>query len=132
VPDTAVSTLASGRRQLPHLLLRRGPMRYALLPTDDDALIALRQRVGTSAAIGASDPVGYPRRGPAANREATWAMRAAETDPNRTSRYADAPMLSVLRDTEEAQAVVDRVLGPLLSYDAACSSDTGPHAGTRT
>jgi purine catabolism regulator len=32
-------------------------------------------------------------------------------------------MLSVLRDTEEAQVVVDRVLGPLLAYDSARSSD---------
>jgi PucR family transcriptional regulator, purine catabolism regulatory protein len=115
--------LSLGRRQLPHLLLRRGPVLYALLPTGDDALTALRQRLGTSAAVGASDPVGYPRRGPAATREASWAMRAAETAADRTARYADATMLSVLRDTEEAQVVVDRVLGPLLSYDSARSSD---------
>ena len=115
--------LSLGRRQVPHLLLRRGPVLYALLPAGDEPLAALRHRVGSAAAIGVGDPVGHPRRGPAATREASWAMRAAETASDRTARYADATMLSVLRDTEEAQVVVDRVLGPLLSYDSARSSD---------
>lgn len=112
-----------GRGQVPHLLLRRGSVLYALLPIGDEPLAALRHRVGTAPAIGVGDPVGHPRRGPAAMREAGWAMRAAETASDRTARYADATMLSVLRDTEEAQVVVDRVLGPLLSYDDARSSD---------
>ena len=32
-------------------------------------------------------------------------------------------MFSVLRDTEEAQVVVDRVLGPLIAYDARHSTE---------
>ena len=39
------------------------------------------------------------------------------------SRYADATLLSVLRDADEAQLVVDRVLGGLLAYDAAHGTD---------
>jgi PucR family transcriptional regulator, purine catabolism regulatory protein len=112
-----------GRRQVPHLLLRRGPVLYALVPTGDGPLAALRHRVGANAAIGVSDPLTHPHRGPAAVREATWAMRAADSTPNRTARYGDVTMLSVLRDTEEAQVVVDRVLGALIAYDDARSSD---------
>ena len=112
-----------GRRQVPHLLLRRGPVLYALLPTGDGPLAALRHRVGADAAIGVSDALQHPRRGPAAVREATWAMRAAESTPDRTAHYGGVTMLSVLRDTEEAQVVVDRVLGALIAYDAAHSSD---------
>jgi purine catabolism regulator len=112
-----------GRRQVPHLLLRRGPVLYALVAAGDDPLAALRLRVGAAAAIGVSDPLAHPRRGPAAVREATWAMRAAESTPDRTARYGDVTMLSVLRDTEEAQVVVDRVLGALIAYDAARSGE---------
>nr|MDP9166472.1 helix-turn-helix domain-containing protein [Actinomycetota bacterium] len=47
----------------------------------------------------------------------------AESTPDRTAHYGGVTMLSVLRDTEEAQVVVDRVLGALIAYDAAHSSD---------
>ena len=112
-----------GRRQVPHLLLRRGPVLYALIPAGVGPLAALRHRVGGAAAIGVSDSLAHARRGPAAVREATWAMRAAESTPDRTAHYGDVTMLSVLRDTEEAQVVVDRVLGTLIAYDAARSGD---------
>lgn len=112
-----------GRRQVPHLLLRRGAVLYALVTAGESPLAVLRHRVGTAAAIGVSDLLGHPRRGPAAVREATWAMRTADSTAERTARYGDVTMLSVLRDTEEAQVVVDRVLGTLVAYDAAHSSD---------
>ena len=112
-----------GRRQVPHLLLRRGPVLYALVPVGDRPLAALRHRVGAAAAMGVSELLAHPHRGPAAVREATWAMRAADSTPDRTARYGDVTMLSVLRDTEEAQVVVDRVLGALIAYDTERSSD---------
>lgn len=112
-----------GRRQVPHLLLRRGAVLYALVPAGAAPLAALRHRMGQTAAIGVSDPVDHVRRGPTALREATWAMRAAESMPDHTAHYAGVTMLSVLRDTDEAQVVVDRVLGPLLAYDADRSAD---------
>ncbi|MEU0495540.1 PucR family transcriptional regulator [Mycobacterium sp. NPDC006124] len=111
------------RRQVPHLLLRRGAVLYALVPAGDGPLGALRHRVGEAASIGVSDVLGHPRRGPAAAREAAWAMRAAEGSADATAHYGDATMLSVLRDTEEAQVVVERVLGALVAYDAAHSSE---------
>jgi len=112
-----------GRRQVPHLLLRRGAILFALVSAGDGPLAALRHRVGATAAIGVSDVLGHPRRGPAVAREAVWAMRAAQSTTDRTAHYGEATMLSVLRDTEEAQVVVDRVLGSLIAYDANHSSD---------
>lgn len=107
-----------GRRAVPHLLLRRGDLLYALMPITDKSLAALRQRLGGQAIVGVSDTLVRPGRAPTALREATWAVRVARTAPDRIARFADATMFSVLRDTDEAQVLVDRVLGPLIAYDA--------------
>ena len=115
--------LSLGRRGVPHLLLRRGQVLYALMPAGEIALTALRRRLGESATVGHQRSARAPAAGPAALREATWAVRAAETTADRTASYADATMLAVLRDAEEAQVVVDRVLGTLIAYDSARSSE---------
>jgi PucR family transcriptional regulator, purine catabolism regulatory protein len=112
-----------GRRAVPHLLLRRGDLLYALMPVTDQSLAALRQRLGGEATVGISDPLARPGRAPTAVREATWAARVARTTPDRIARFAGATMFSVLRDTDEAQVVVDRVLGPLIAYDARHSAE---------
>jgi purine catabolism regulator len=112
-----------GRRAMPHLLLRRGDLLYALMPITDGSVAALRQRLGGDATLGISDPLARPGRAPTAVREATWAARVARTAPERIARFADATMFSVLRDTDEAQVVVDRVLGPLIAYDARHSAE---------
>jgi purine catabolism regulator len=108
---------------VPHLLLRRGDLLYALMPITDASVAALRQRLGGQATVGVSDPLVRPGRATTAVREATWAVRVARTAPDRIARFADATMFSVLRDTDEAQVVVDRVLGPLIVYDARHSAE---------
>jgi PucR family transcriptional regulator, purine catabolism regulatory protein len=115
--------LSLGRRDVPHLLLRRASVLYALMPVTDAALAVVAHRLGSQTTLGISDPLLRPGRAPAAVREATWAVRAAEHSSDRTARFADATMLSVLRDTEEAQVVVDRVLGELIAYDRRHSSE---------
>jgi purine catabolism regulator len=115
--------LGLGRRSVPHLLLRRATLLYALMPITDRALDVLGQRLGRQATLGISDPLSRPSRAPNAVREATWAVRVAVTTSHRTARFADATMFSALRDPEEARVVVDRVLGRLIEYDAAHSSD---------
>lgn len=114
--------LSLARRAVPHLVLRRADVLYVLVPPSPDALATIRRRLGDEALIGVSDPVGHPDRAPSARREATWAARVAATTPERTSRYRDATLLSVQRDTEEAQVVVDRVLADLIAHDAAHNS----------
>jgi purine catabolism regulator len=111
------------RRGFPHLLLRRSEVFYALLPSSEDALTITHRRLGPQALIGISDPVVSPGRMPAAQREAVWAARISVAVPDRMARYGDATLLSVLRDTEEAQTLVDRTLGDLLRYDAEHDSD---------
>ena len=115
--------LGLGRRSVPHLLLRRATLLYALMPVTDRALDVLGQRLGGQATLGISEPLSRPSRAPNAVREATWAVRVAVTTSHRTARFADATMFSVLRDPEEARVVVDRVLGRLIDYDATHSSD---------
>jgi purine catabolism regulator len=115
--------LGLGRRSVPHLLLRRATLLYALMPVTDRALDILAQRVGGQATLGISEPLSRPSRAPNAVREATWAVRVAVTTSSKTARFADATMFSVLRDPEEARVVVDRVLGRLIDYDTTHSSE---------
>ena len=115
--------LGLGRRSVPHLLLRRATLLYALMPITDRALDVLGQRLGSQATLGISEPLSRASRAPNAVREATWAVRVAVTTSQRTARFADATMFSALRDPEEARVVVDRVLGRLIDYDATHSSD---------
>ena len=79
--------------------------------------MVLRRRLGPGALIGISDPLLSASRAPAAVREANWALRDALNTTDNVSRYAEATLLSILRDADEAQLVVDRVLGDLLAYD---------------
>nr|WP_086709103.1 PucR family transcriptional regulator [Streptomyces antimycoticus] len=111
------------RRNIPNLLMRRSGLLYALIPDTDEALTALQRRLGAGAAIGVSNPLATPARAVQALHEANWAVRTAETSSQRIARYAEATLLSILRDTEEARAIADRVLGPLLRYDEEHRTD---------
>ncbi|MFL4901976.1 PucR family transcriptional regulator [Streptomyces sp. MMS24-I2-30] len=115
--------LTLSRRRIPHLLLKRGDLFLALLRDDPSDLAALHHRLGPRTALGVSTTVGSPERIPAARREAVWALSLARTSPERRARYGDETTYTVLRSIEEAQAVADRVLGPLLDYDEANGTD---------
>ncbi len=105
------------RRAIPNLLLRRSDLLYALLPSSAEVIGVFHDRLGAQVAVGVSDLLGSCERAPAAMREANWAVRDAANTVERMTRYSEAAPLSVLRDTDEAQIVVDRVLGKLLRYD---------------
>ena len=81
--------LGLGRRSIPHLLLRRAALLYALMPVTDHTLDVLNQRLGGAAIFGVSDPLSVPSRTPVAVREATWAVRVAVTTSSQLSRFAD-------------------------------------------
>lgn len=110
--------LSLDRRHIPNLLLRRAGLLYALVPADGDAAKVIQRRLGRGALIGISDPLQSPDRAAAALREALWAVRDAANAPDGVSDYANAKVFSVLRDADEAQLLVERLLGPLLRYDA--------------
>ncbi|TGD84547.1 PucR family transcriptional regulator [Mycolicibacterium sp. CH28] len=115
--------LSLDRHRIPNLLLRRAGLLYALVPSTPQTIAVLQRRLGPEALFGISDPLVSASRAPAAVREANWAVRDAQNAADHVSRYADATLLSVLRDADEAQLVVDRVLGELLAYDAAHGTD---------
>lgn len=115
--------LALGRRRTPHLLLKRGELLYALLPDTPPALDAVRLKIGTETALGVSTAVGTSERLPTARREAVWALSLARSSPAGICRYGEATTFTVLRSTEEAQALFDRVLGPLTAYDTTSGSE---------
>jgi len=49
---------------------------------------------------------------------ARWALGAAEAENRRLVRYGDQTTLLLPRSVTEAQALVSRILGPLVSHDA--------------
>jgi purine catabolism regulator len=99
------------------LLLNRAPLLFPAPPDDEESLAVVRRKLGTAAAFGISDPLGSPRRLPAARREAVWALTVAASGPDLVARYGDDHGHSVLRNVEEAHRHVERTLGGLLAYD---------------
>ena len=58
-----------------------------------------------------------------ARTETRSALRVASADGRIVHRYGDATELILPRSPVEARAVVDRVLGPLIEYDATHGSE---------
>ena len=119
------------RRGITHLLLRRDRVLFLLLEekpgdVEDRALSPtaklLFDRLSRDRTIGISNPLVDSSRAPAAAREALWALAGTSADaPIMT--YEEASPLPALQSQEEAQALVSRVLGSLIEYDAANGSD---------
>ena len=108
---------ACARARLASLLLRRGDLLYAVAARPDaDRFLALAAGLGCAA--GVSEAVGSADRMPDASSEALWALGLAEANQVPAARYGDGVGLLMPRSPAEAQALVDRVLGPLLAYDA--------------
>lgn len=103
---------------VPHLLSRRSGTFVALLPHTEHALQILAREVDPP--IGLGDPAAGPSRVADAHREALWALQGARRTGRSIVRYGEdveSPFLP--RDLDESRAIVRRVLGPLLDYDAA-------------
>lgn len=105
------------RSHLPHLLLDRDHLLYVVLP--DAALDGhLASALAESARIGSSARLATPARLPEAVQEARWALGAAEAENRPLVRYGDQTALLLPRSVTEAQALVSRILGPLVTNDA--------------
>lgn len=123
------------RRQVDHLLIRRGEVFLVLLGDpvagpDGGPIGFVRDRLAGAGGIGVSNVLGDQLRVPAAAREAMWALAVAAGPGDRAGApatplafYGAAAPLPALRDPAEAQALVDRVLGPLIRYDQASGGE---------
>ena len=120
------------RSRIPHLLLARDGMIQIVVP--ESAVVPGRATgfpglatgfpglaTGLSA-IGASGRIGGAGRLPEAAQEARWALGAAEAERRGLVRFGDETSL-LPRSTAEAQAVVSRILGPLITHDACHATD---------
>jgi purine catabolism regulator len=105
------------RSHLPHLLLDRDHLLYVVL---SEAALAghLASALAESARIGSSARLATAARLPEAVQEARWALGAAEAENRALVRYGDQTALLLPRSVTEAQALVSRILGPLVTNDA--------------
>lgn len=114
---------ALAQRGLAHLLLWAASSSLVALPDGAGALSDLRAALGEGAVFGVSDPLSRPDRARDAAREARWAQMAAQTLGRPLVRYGESTPLFLPRTLGEAEMAADRVLGPLLAYDAEHSTD---------
>ncbi len=105
-------------REIPHLLLRRNDILYALLPADDEVVAKLLELFDDEVRVGLSDRFRDLEKVSTATREARWALESAVGGSMRVGRYGDQTSLFGPRSLGEGRAVVQRVLGPVLEYDA--------------
>jgi PucR family transcriptional regulator, purine catabolism regulatory protein len=107
------------RSRIPHLVLARDGMIQIVLP---ESAVVPGLAAGLPA-IGASGRIGGAGRLPEAAQEARWALGAAEAEQRALVRFGDETSLLLPRSAAEAQAVVSRILGPLITHDACHATD---------
>ncbi|HEY6295909.1 MAG TPA: PucR family transcriptional regulator [Streptosporangiaceae bacterium] len=105
------------RSHVPHLVLDLDRLLHVALPE-----AAIEGHVGELAdaggAVGSSGRVTAAGRVPDAAQEARWALGVAEAEGRILVRYGDPTTLLLPRSVTEAQALVRRILGPLINHDA--------------
>jgi purine catabolism regulator len=109
---------------VPNLLCRRHGTLFLLvniLPTVN-SMKAVTERLRDAAPVGVSDAVRSANRMPEAEREARWALAAAQRSGG-VVPYGSASAIPALRDAKQAQALVDQTLGPLIEHDRATNAD---------
>ena len=71
-----------------------------------------------AARAGSSERIGTAGRVPDAAQEARWALGVAEAEDRMLVRYGDHTALLLPQSVTEAQALVSRIIGPLIAHDA--------------
>jgi len=106
------------RSHQPYLLVARdGLLHVVLAETAVDAHLA-PALADSARAIGGSARVATAARLTEAVQEARWALGVAEAENKTLVRYGDQTTLLLPRSVTEAQALVSRILGPLIAHDA--------------
>jgi len=124
VADDAVSLAdlhhSLDARGVPHVALRREGCLFLLLP-DRDEVAASLQRQLDSTPQGVSGRLSALSRVPEAMLEARWALQQAREAGQGCVRYGEGGMdwMTLPSTVEAARSLVERVLGPVLAYDAS-------------
>jgi purine catabolism regulator len=105
------------RSHVPHLVLDLGGLLHAVLP---EAAVGahIGELAGPGGAAGSSGRITAAGRVPDAAQEARWALGVAKAEGKALVRYGDPTALLLPRSVTEAQALVSRILGPLIEHDA--------------
>jgi PucR family transcriptional regulator, purine catabolism regulatory protein len=106
------------RSHLPHLLLDLDRVLHIVLPEDAVGGHLVPGPAESARAMGSSGRITTAGRLPDAALEARWALGVAEAEKRMLVRYGDPTALLLPRSVTEAQAVVSRILGPLIAHDA--------------
>ncbi len=110
--------VALWRRRIPHVTAFRSGVAHAVVPGTDAAVDAIAASLGPTARVGASRVMKTVGRSAEAAREATWALGTAQRTGDAIVRYGTATSWVGMGGVEDAQAMVERWLGPLIEHDA--------------
>ncbi|WP_124713754.1 MULTISPECIES: PucR family transcriptional regulator [Mycolicibacterium] len=110
--------VALWRRRIPHVSAFRSGVSHAVVPGTDAAVEAIAAALGPTARVGAGRVIKTVARSAESAREATWALGAAQRTGDHVVRYGTATSWVGMGGVEDARAMVERWLGPLIEHDA--------------
>jgi purine catabolism regulator len=108
--------------ELPNLLMQAGGILYGLLPGQEATVGLLGELLPLGSRVGVSGIFEDPTKTPTAAQQARWAMGSA-TAERPISRHGDSGALFGPRSRDEAQMMVDHVLGAIIDYDNEADTD---------
>ncbi|MGH3827659.1 MAG: PucR family transcriptional regulator, partial [Pseudonocardiaceae bacterium] len=106
------------RSHLPHLLLDLDGLLHVVLPEGAIDVHLMSELAELARSVGSSAPIATVGRLPDAAQEARWALGVAEAEKRMLVRHGDQTTLLLPRSVTEAQALVSRILSPLIIHDA--------------
>lgn len=111
------------RHGIPHVCRHRSGRTHVLVDDNDELDLVLTTTLGETARVGISRQLGSVARLPVAARESSWSLGIADRTATAVVRHDTATPWIGLTDIADAQALVDRVLRPVLSYDEDHGTD---------
>lgn len=111
--------VALWRRRIPHVTAFRSGVAHAVVPCTDEAVEAIADSLGPTARIGAGRVMKTVGRSAESAREAIWALGTAQRTGDGIVRYGTATSWVGVGGVDDAQAMVERWLAPLIEHDAA-------------
>lgn len=111
------------RARIPHMLVMRADTIHVIVPGTAQAVDSVGAAAGADGHVGVSGPLLRARRVTEAGREALWALGAARQAGVTVQRYGQVSEVAGPTSVEEAQSLVDQVLGAVLRHDAETQAE---------